>query len=364
MVRNGATLQAENQGEEASSKDPLYLKLFQPLMAAVRVKGIQSPTSPVPASPVIKRIDWAPKDSIQRAANGCDNWPITWADDDNLYTAYGDGQGFEPFLPEKLSLGFVRVTGGPDKFQGFNIRSIEAESKGDDVHGRKASGMLMVDGVLYILVRNADNSQLGWSNNYGQSWQWTDWRFTQSFGCPTFLNFGKNYAEARDDYVYIYSLDSDSAYLPADHMVMARVAKDRLRDREAYEFFVRLDAAGQPQWSADISQRGPVFSYAGRCYRSGVSYNSALKRYLWCQVFPESTHRQGPRFQGGFGVFDAPEPWGPWTTAFFTNDWDVGPGETSSFPTKWMSDQGRTLHLLFSGDDYFSVRRAHLVVED
>ena len=63
------------------------------------------------------------------------------------------------------------------------------------------------------------------------------------------------------------------------------------------------------------------------------------------------------RFAGGFAVYDAPEPWGPWTTAFFTEGWDVGPGETASFPTKWMSADGRTAHLVFSGDDHFAVRR-------
>ena len=55
-------------------------------------------------------------------------------------------------------------------------------------------------------------------------------------------------------------------------------------------------------------------------------YNAGLKRYLWCQVLPTSKHPQGPRFQGGFGVYDAPEPWGPWTTVFYTDEWDVGPG--------------------------------------
>jgi hypothetical protein len=64
------------------------------------------------------------------------------------------------------------------------------------------------------------------------------------------------------------------------------------------------------------------------------------------------------RFQGGFGIYDAPEPWGPWTTAFYTENWDVGPGESSSLPTKWMSADGKTVHLVFSGDDHFSVRQA------
>ena len=84
-----------------------------------------------------------------------------------------------------------------------------------------------------------------------------------------------------------------------------------------------------------------------------------LGRYLWCQVLPGDD----PRTRGGFGIYDAPEPWGPWTTAFFTEDWDVGPGESSSLPTRWISGDGKTIHLVFSGDDCFSVREATLVVE-
>ena len=67
-----------------------------------------------------------------------------------------------------------------------------------------------------------------------------------------------------------------------------------------------------------------------------------------------------PRFQGGLGIYDAPEPWGPWTTAYFTEAWDVGPGETCSFPTKWMSADGNTVYLVFSGEDSYSVRSAAL----
>ena len=67
-------------------------------------------------------------------------------------------------------------------------------------------------------------------------------------------------------------------------------------------------------------------------------------------------------FEGGFAVYDAPEPWGPWTRAYFTERWDVGPGESSSLPTKWMNADGTTVHLVFSGEDAFSVRRATVVL--
>jgi hypothetical protein len=103
----------------------------------------------------------------------------------------------------------------------------------------------------------------------------------------------------------------------------------------------------------------------GRCYRTSVVYNAALRRYLLVQPLANAASRDGAgkldvRFSGGLAIYDAPEPWGPWTTVYFTEQWDVGPGDTASFPTKWMSADGKTLHLIFSGDDYFSVRRATL----
>jgi hypothetical protein len=214
-----------------------------------------------------------------------------------------------------------------------------------------------------MLVRNTGNSQLAWSGDHGKNWTWSNWKFTTSFGAPTFLNFGKSYAGTRDDFVYIYSHDSNSAYKPADRFVMARVPKDKIRNRGSYKFFKGLDNSGRPVWTENIAERGAIFVNPDNCYRSGISYNNGLKRYLWCQILPSSEDERGPRFQGGFGIYDAPEPWGPWTTVFYTENWDVGPGETSSLPTKWMSLNGKTCHLLFSGDDCFSIRKAVLATK-
>ena len=351
VVRNGEKLDPGVPFEEGLEK-----QVVAPVMQAFAGGS----KAPFPPSLVITAIHWAPKETIGRQAQDSDNWPITWADDGHLYTAYGDGYGFDPKMPEKLSLGLAKVIGPPTRFSGVNIHSRTGEQKGNGKRGKKASGLLMVNGILYMWVRNTSNAQLAWSSDHGTTWQSCDWKFTTSFGCPTFLNFGQDYAGARDDYVYTYSPDSDSAYVAADRMVLARVPKGRMKEREAYEFFRGLDKTGRPLWSSDIAQREAVFSHAGKCYRSGISYDSGLKRYLWCQTLPGGD----ARFRGGFGIYDAPEPWGPWTTVYFTEQWDVGPGETSSFPTKWISPDGRTLYLIFSGEDYFSVRKATLTVAE
>ena len=326
---------------------------LNPIVAAVAGPAGEPP---YPRSPVITGIKWAAPESIVRRAEGSDNWPLTWAHDGHQYTAYGDGWGFEPKVEKKLSLGLSRIEGPPDNFRGVNVRAPSIEKIGQGGAGLKASGMLMVDGVLYMWMRNAANSVLAWSGDHGKTWKEAKWRFLSSFGAPTFLNFGKNYEGARDGFVYVYSQDHDSAYEPADRIILARVPKMSIRDKAAYEYFAGLDASGQPRWSDSADKRASVFDHAGRVYRSGITYNAGLKRYLWCQIIPGGD----TRFSGGFGVYDAPEPWGPWTTVYFTEKWDVGPGETCSFPTKWISADGETVHMVFSGDDWFSVRKATL----
>ena len=344
----------------SGDRSPSYYKVIQPFLEPI-VASVNY-GAPYPNSPVISSIAWDDKSKIERKAEGSDNWPLTWADDDNLYTAYGDGYGFKPKISEKLSMGFARIAGTAEDFLGENIRSGD-EQYGNGPCGKKASGMLMVDGTLYMWVRNAnrngEQSQLAWSIDHGKTWTWNTWKFKE-FGYCTFINFGKNYEGARDNYVYSVSHDNPGAYERADRFILMRVPKDQIRNRDVYEFFKRLDTDGNPLWTSDISQRGAVFTEPGRCHRSAISYNPALKRYIcWQAKYPESVDG---RSAGMFGVFDAPEPWGPWTTVYYTDNWDVGAGETGNFPPKWISEDGKTMHLVFSGNDSFSVRKATLTL--
>ena len=114
------------------------------------------------------------------------------------------------------------------------------------------------------------------------------------------------------NFVYVYLPDGNTAYDPAYRLVLARVPKDRIRERDAYEFFMRVESNGDVIWSHNIVYRGAVFSNRGAVCRSHVTYSPALKRYLLTMIGPGND----TRFAGGFGVYYAPEPWGPWTTHF------------------------------------------------
>ena len=325
VVRNGDALGDTRSGFWG----PVYELVVKPLMEAVTVRA------PYPPSAVIRGAVFGKE--IRRGAIDSDNWPLTWGDDDAQYTSYGDGFGFEPQVERKLGMGFARITGGPGDYRGANLRS-DGERTGDGAKSPKASGILMVDGVLYLWVRNVANAQLLWSRNRGRTWQW-GFKMEAGFGSPAFLNFGRNYAGARDGFVYTYSQDGPSAYESDNGLVLARVAKGRIRERGAWEFCERLDAGGRPVWTADVTRRGVVFAYPANCQRVDVAYDAGIGRYLMALGYDHA---------GGWGLFDAPEPWGPWTTILH-RQWDVAGTHGYRLPAKWISEDGLTMTLVFSG---------------
>jgi len=355
----------DNIGQGRVDANPINKYIGLPLANAI------GEIAPYPRSKKIIDIQWAPASTIVRLAtgeatkDGSDNWPMTWAQDDVLYTAYGDGYGFEPSLPQKLGLGFAKVTGNPGNFTFENIRS-DAENPGYGARGQKASSLLAIDNSIYLWVRNDDlngaKSRLARSNDRQKSWTWCDWRF-EEFGHIAFINYGKNYQGARDNYVYMVTHDNPSAYEVSDHFVLIRASKDQLMNRGKYEFYKGLDKNGAPLWTSDVRQRQPVFTNPKNCRRSSISYNAGIGRYLWWQQM-SSTGDNDTRYVGGLGIYEAPEPWGPWTTVYYSEKWDVGPGDLACFPTKWMSEDGKTIYLVFSGNDNFSLRKATLTVSD
>ena len=63
-----------------------HYDVLKPFFAPIALSVKSKVKPPYPASQL--KIEWAPKASVIRKASGSDNWPLTWGDDDIMYTAY------------------------------------------------------------------------------------------------------------------------------------------------------------------------------------------------------------------------------------------------------------------------------------
>ena len=312
--------------------------------------------APYPPSTVIRDITWR-WETHRTAAPGSDLWPITWGPDGNLYAAWGDGGGFGGTDSDgRVSMGFARIEGGPTDFRGFNVNGGKnPENPASFPKKGKTGGILFLDGTLYAMVNLQDdrwpnvNHVLAWSTNCAATWSKADWLFPRGVGNfqpGKFLNFNRNYTGVPghlDGFVYLYGPKQPARDGEEKELFLARAPRDRLRERDAYEFFAGLGSDKQPTWSADAARMQPVFSDPNGVTTPTVVWNPALRRFLFANF------HTGP---GQLGVFDGPQPWGPWTTVGYYDDWGQmgqdGEGLTCGFPEKWMSEDGLTLWSVFS----------------
>jgi predicted amidohydrolase YtcJ len=322
---------------------------------------VAQPRAPYPPGTAISgiRLDWS---THRRNAPGSDNWPFTWADDDHLYGAFGDGGGFGGTNSDgRASLGVARMEGPPETYKGVNLWGGKNARNASTIDG-KSYGIVSLRGILYMWVSPGSplktmhrEARLYQSEDHGVTWKSAGWAFTDSDGLsmPTILQFGKDYAGARDGYVYHYFIhprdDSEFNVQKPGTIYLARSPVDRIEDRGAFEFY---SGSGQ-RWTADVSRKAAVFEDRenGVGWVVSAGYNSGLKRYL---LVTEHTASQ----RGNWGIFDAPEPWGPWTTVVYGSESEgsqFGAGHVEpntffwNFPSKWISTNGQQFTLVFTG---------------
>jgi hypothetical protein len=321
--------------------------------------------APYAASQVVKRIDFDWK-THRRLAPGSDNWPTTWADDGHIYSAWGDGGGFGGSNSQgRVTLGVARFEGDSKAGAGINVWGGHRPERPAEFGG-KSYGILSIGGQLVMWVvpqpgPHLRECRIARSKDHGATWQLADWafRFEDGLTIPTFLNFGRDNAGARDEFVYSYFIEPQwgpktpptSRYGFEVHrpgrLHLARVPSDSMLNRDRYEFFAGFDPQQQPRWSSDLAARQAVFrDDNGVGWNVSVSFNAGLKRYLLAT-------EHGSTHEGKFGLFDAPEPWGPWTTIAYDDLWGDGHIEVSAFywnfPTKWQSSDGQRVTMVFTG---------------
>jgi hypothetical protein len=398
--------------------------------------------APYPNSTHITGITWDAS-SYTEDAKGADNFPVTWSDDGKQYVVWGDGNGFHGVYSNNIcraSLGVASIDGSLADYRDTDDAGRDALTV--DIYGctqgasicdtatnewnascgaantaqwdGKSYGIISIDGDLYMWwgpgsgASSFGETRLLKSTNYGASWTKSDWNLARPFDndrtliMPTILNYGKDNAGAPDEWVYHYfircggdpvgdsSCDNNQPNdpwglviqgNPTGYIDLARISKTDMQGNlndinTKFQWFT--GTAGSPSWGAqgDHSVRTPVFTDAnGVGWNLSVSYNIGLERYI---LITEHTESQA----GEMGIFDAPNPWGPWTTVeYYTGASDfhdaigVG-GDTGqaaffwNFSQKWTNGVNFTLFWTGGrtngspGDDSFNLIEGTFVAED
>ena len=316
-----------------------------------------------PKSKIFAGLEWTgPRAPYREPDIKGDTFPITWADDNELYASSGDplwGESRDGLDAEKFS-------GNAEDYTIHKTCHMNAYT-GWGGDGPKPTGMVCVDGVLYLAFQNllrqkkpahgllsqhGSDAHIVYSTNKGFIWtphlpNISEPMFAGcKFGGPAFVQHGKNNADARDDFVYAVSSDQ---WDNGSNLRLGRVPKDRIVQRGAWEWVCAWDAQGNPAWHGDLDLAIPVLSLHRWLGCPEMVYLPKFERYLlltW-RLHSDFSPTQGTDLL----VFEAPNPWGPFSLVHFEEFWE---GQAFNpycprVPTKWLSDDNLSGHILFSG---------------
>ncbi len=348
------------------------------------------------------------RDTIYRSNNRGDNWCITWAADDSQVTSMCDGNwlGGERSYHNHL----YRIVGGPD---GFSRRHIPGYPQ--FIWGTGSwfgYGIVSVDGVLYSVVSKTPASR--WSGPFrgikllrspdnGKTWcrvsrhgeerkigpfddarndvSETEMFFLEEYGFPhqqrraypfSFVDFvqqSKDHSAAKDDYLYIYSPEGAHAH----RLLLARVGKDRVGTRDAWEYFKGYDDGDRPVWTPEIRERGCVHTFPEKSrdgnyfgwysWLPSTVWNEGLGLYIMVSggtyAGREMTTSDADYYDawmhtrtGSLGFWWAEHPWGPWHEFYYTDYWTADDPANRTYQPKlspkWISEDGREMILIWS----------------
>ena len=312
-------------------------KLFP--AAALSVKTAPASPNGDPAycaSPAIKSMTWNWSSGFNQQ-NSSDLWAQTWGSDNNEYGFFGDGMGY--FGDTKTSFGVGELSGDAGPLKPSN--ALNVYGGGDGSHPAsmmgKATALLAIGSDFYALgsvwqPSDPPNDGYGapehveveysFANPYSWQSNFSAWTFCSATAAPSdfcpvsFLEYGAGYAGALDGYVYLYGMPAQNFFGNATpgpaYTYLFRVASDQLLSQGSYEAFSGLDGNGNAVWSSNWADKQPIFTDSGPrpIAISAVVYNLALGRFI----------AEG---QGGFvnqaAFYDAPNPWGPWTSIGYYN---------------------------------------------
>ena len=293
--------------------------------------------------------------SKQRYADGSDIWAPTETSDGNLLAVWGDGNGFSS--PSKVFIGMSKLSGTPTSgFTGtdmyYGTQSALGCAGGTGTLTGKPSGLIALPHNIVWMTFWDQSSCRGWpkptrlaeSTTNGSSWKvipGVSWPDSYGMYPEDFVQYGRADQGTLGGYVYLYM------YNPGNdptlkYAYLVRMRPDQVGTPSAYQWYTGTDPNSDPVWGAEASA-APVFTNNDGVVWPIVTFDKAIGRYVDQSNFGDGYERE-------MGMFDAPTPWGPWTTFDYEDNWDntncgsncLGNGAQLSLflPQSWMSSDG------------------------
>lgn len=303
-----------------------------------------------------------------------DTFPMTWADDGEIYASAGDPN----WGGKNDGLDVEKFSGMPPDYKITRVNPM-SDFKGSGGEGTKPSGMISVNGVLYLAFQNllgakppahgpqnqgqgkegqlsqhGSDAMIVSSHDHGRTWtpaikEMKGPMFPgNTFGGPAFVNTGRDNANAPDGYVYAVSTDQ---WDNGSTLRVGRVPADRIEDRNSWEWISELKDNDHPLWSKDLEKAVSVFTDDGHISLPDMVYVASIKRYV---LLTWSLKKPFSPFDGTeLSIYDAPHPWGPFTLVHREGVWesvDMNP-YCPRLPLKWLQEKDHELvgWIQFSG---------------
>jgi len=293
-----------------------------------------------------------------------DTLPVTWADDDLLYTSSGDPHwGAKP-----TGLDVEKFSGNPPNYYISKVNEMP-DFVGNGGDGPKPSGMISVDGVLYLAFQNllgkkppvhgtrsqhGSDASIVASKDYGQTWnpEIKDLKAPMFpgalFGGPAFINFGRNNEDARDGFVYAVSTDQ---WDNGSHLRLGRVPKERILEASAWEWVESFGGDGRPVWTSDLAAATAILTRDRKISLPEMVYLRSIRRYvlLTWSLKSDFSAEDGSELY----IYESSEPWGPFTLVHHEENWEDR--DTTPYcprlPLKWVTQSAKEITgwLQFSG---------------
>jgi hypothetical protein len=320
-----------------------------------------------------------------------DTWYPSWASDGNMYSGWTDGEilleGIQSGGKERARTGNAKITGNDP--MNLEILSLGSENASALPYGgRYPCANLVYDGIWYYGTYGIDfdpnpaNIKYSWANcgpmpgfriskDDGKTWTpcpltLDNPLFPESgkngkkvkLGTPHFVDFGQNLQNSPDGKAYLVGhggLDNDptprigdNSWVAGDAVYMARVkpSPDSMNRLSSYEFFSGYDKSGTALWSNNFREIKPVLDWDDHMGCVNITYNKPLKKYLMCVVdgWPGIANMSTY-------ILESDQITGPYKVITYMKDFGKQ-GYFATFPSKFISEDGKTLWLSYSANFY------------